>query len=1409
MAGGSDVATPESVGRQQFDELLDPSFDATHYAHELVRRRDTSLELKADKISSIMNDLCTTRDALDARLRAIVLGTHEQILEQVLGVASVDVTLEQVEDQVREIKQYMHALRTKIRVPYEQALEYTNQARNLQLATQHVRATSKFMQLVRRLGVQIPEGEGRPDYALAALTLVDIERLVASSDLCGIDVVDRALAMEVAPRRQQTMDEANEMLIGGMRRQHQSDVGSGLQILFNLGVISNAVDTRIQASITALHTLVAGRIDPRALHAGVREHNARATAIDGRDMVGIDSILWTRLEDMIDAVLSSGLEVRVLERVLQRKRDVLRVDARTDGMRVDASYLDVVAAQLGDRVLALWWALAVDTITAEIRSACDESSVVRQILTNSYPRLVQLFLPRLEPLLAARLGGVISVRNAESSVASVLAADGEIGYASDFDLAQSPNVQYSDWGMRVLWTRLLSVFEAEYVSKAASRMDDSVTRCFPAPPPAGLVDAQSTWSQRHNTKRDELTAVNTVPNRKLVASVVRSVGTELEMAKSDARLCAMVARAAARAIASFVAVTKDRLASVMSNPQVVDPCAASAHPLTRSVIGLINCVEALRVGVAELCQPNEQPLTASAQAVLCTCRDELQTFIDAQSDVLLSAADRAISSALLDVEDPSLWSRAEHALQWLQTQVLEPLDTRPSRRIHLMTDSYLTLFVHTVCATMPLTEATKLRLASELPQLEFACSQAASTVGVRVTGDAYKSVRQMRPLLFMSACDLAQVLGDKSAEWSSVSELDLLNHVVCRVATEGAGVVPHELLECSRREWLGCVAGSAFVESASVCRNSEMQHLWDTRDLSVSCRAVIHECLNRMLKLKLADDLSALRESACRSLITEAQSTFPEFNFVPTKLQTQKFVSHVGDKGDIISSSTDPLWIRTTLPTSRAVLVPTVYTQWQNPRMLPILWTWPVVIEKLVGGADLMTAGLVVPKSGLPVLTKGSLVAVCAHGEMAARAVGVMAVDTREIREVVGAKGKAVLVVHTYKDWLWEAGSKDEPPEIPVDSVEEAGVEESAAVEDTTAGVDTTDAIEGAIEELSVQDAAESESTAAVHVTPAEMDALLMTSLKQVMATVLDEKHTGEQLPIAASTLFSTYMLPNAPRNAELDIKKSSFKKLAKFLKAMEKHGLLGLKDIRGETHIKSLNWKHADLSTYTPYAKAKRVEKAEGAPAVKTQKGNMIGLEELLRVPPALRPLFDDVGGEPESGYMTRQQARSVLETYIKKHNLVDLRNPRNIRVDHLVCDGLLTKDEIAKLTFYPRDKLQQRLQDRMTLCTRLTIPGSPSVVRQGRPPFVDILCEKKMGNKVVTRAIGLEVYGVDPAMLAKELRVACASSTSVDPIPGKKTVSVLVQGHQVKIMTKLLHARGLPADLLKVTDKSGKSKK
>ncbi|KAJ1954027.1 hypothetical protein EC988_002654, partial [Linderina pennispora] len=581
---------------------------------------------------------------------------------------------------------------------------------------------------------------------------------------------------------------------------------------------------------------------------------------------------------------------------------------------------------------------------------------------------------------------------------------------------------------------------------------------------------------------------------------------------------------------------------------------------------------------------------------------------------------------------------------------------------------------------------------------------------------------------------------------------------------------------------------------------------------------------------------------------------------VPNNLQTAKFVSHVGEKGQIIYDGPgDPLWIKAELLDSQeSVLVPTVYSLWRFPTMLPILWTWPAVVKKLINGADLMAPGLIIPDGGLPDLKRGTVVAICCPGSLAAQAVGVLTFETKGVTSVAGAKGKAVLITHTYKDHLWESGSKAHPQEILQagtgsalhvqgdfgDSSDDGGGEDDGgdwtvvtkkppASGTAAATSEELVPLERDSAQLTAQlekEAVISESAAApvsepsAKLTPAEMDSLLLEALKQVMATVLDEKAATDLLPLNSSTLYSHYIVSNAPHNQELDIKKSTYKKLAKFLKAAEKRGLVQLKDIRGESHIKSFNWKHKEMLEYKPY-KVALVKKghaaassaATGASSAQSTVGRvdktasgMIQVIELFKPSNGLKPLFDEVGASTPSGYFSRHQARSVLEDYIKAHGLIDPKNPRQVKLDHRLCDGLLTKDEYSKLTVFPRDKLQSRLQEKMTLYTELRIPGKTPTAKIGAPPQVEILCEKKMGNKVITRTVGLEKYEIDPHAVAKELRTICASSTTVDPVPGKKNaLAVIVQGHHVSALAKLLEKHGLPPRLITVTDKTSKPKK
>lgn len=101
-------------------------------------------------------------------------------------------------------------------------------------------------------------------------------------------------------------------------------------------------------------------------------------------------------------------------------------------------------------------------------------------------------------------------------------------------------------------------------------------------------------------------------------------------------------------------------------------------------------------------------------------------------------------------------------------------------------------------------------------------------------------------------------------------------------------------------------------------------------------------------------------------------------------------------------------------------LCPTVYTLWRFPRLIPDMLTADMVIDKLQGGADLMTPGL---GNGPPFdrrATKGAVVAVSGVSKPdQPMAVGTCLVDISALGSVQGVKGAAVRTLHVEGDELW------------------------------------------------------------------------------------------------------------------------------------------------------------------------------------------------------------------------------------------------------------------------------------------------------------------------------------------------------------------------------------------------------
>lgn len=235
-------------------------------------------------------------------------------------------------------------------------------------------------------------------------------------------------------------------------------------------------------------------------------------------------------------------------------------------------------------------------------------------------------------------------------------------------------------------------------------------------------------------------------------------------------------------------------------------------------------------------------------------------------------------------------------------------------------------------------------------------------------------------------------------------------------------------------------------------------------------------------------------------------------------------------------------------------------------------------------------------------------------------AVGRMAVASDQLQDSGQEKGKAVHVLHTWKDHLWELGSKgDIPQDLPMKEDEDVNLEKAGDTEEEGMHV-PVDADTSVVvpEPSSLSDAPD--GTRAPVYTPDEVSQLLRMSLIQVIARYIDAP--AFTFPIPATIFYANHILPSRPNFPELvllpsssspadtsppydssspdpysiTVKSSSFKSLTAFLKSTEKSGLITTKapqkhSAQTDVLITAVNSSHPDVQVHRPFATVREVE--------------------------------------------------------------------------------------------------------------------------------------------------------------------------------------------------------------------------
>ncbi|XP_027273499.1 eukaryotic translation initiation factor 2D isoform X5 [Cricetulus griseus] len=460
----------------------------------------------------------------------------------------------------------------------------------------------------------------------------------------------------------------------------------------------------------------------------------------------------------------------------------------------------------------------------------------------------------------------------------------------------------------------------------------------------------------------------------------------------------------------------------------------------------------------------------------------------------------------------------------------------------------------------------------------------------------------------------------------------------------------------------------------------------------------------------------------------------------------------------------------------------TVYMSGGNPILFEL--------EKNLYPTDLMLPGVVVPPTGLPEVQQGDLCAIALVGNRAPVAIGVAAMSTAQML-ASGLKGKGFSVLHTYQDHLWKSGDKSSPPAIaplavnPTDSNEEKvdlslqgnlscltleGEEENRKVhhpeasEDTSSGAQSQDCVDG----KPLQE---------------QMDELL----HQCFLHALKSRVKKADLPLLTSTLLGSHMFSCCPKGQQLDIKKSSYKKLSKFLQHMQQEQIVQIKELsKGVESIVAVDWRHPRITSFVipePSLTSQTVQ--EGS---REQPYHPPDIKSLYCVPANMTQLFQE-SGHKKGNALEGSEVRRIIIDYAKKNNLVDADNRNLVKLDPILCDCILEKNEQHVVMKLPWDCLLTRCLQNMQPAYQVTFPGQEPILKKGKLCPIDITLAQKACNKKVTVVRNLETYGLDPCSVAAALQLRCQASTIVSPAPGAKdSLQVQIQGNQIHHLGQLL---------------------
>jgi hypothetical protein len=311
----SRAAIEEFKNDKIFSKFLVDDFNATQFASEALS--SGSAAASSEKLQEGIQ-------LLERQLRSEVFLRHDELLEQLSSLKETESVLTVVRAGVESLQASTQRVRAEIAEPYKHIKTKSKQLASLHDTVELLRTVIRVLKQVKRLQELMEAGGANVDLAKAAQLYFEIETLRKENDLAGVEVVDDEIPwlMEVG---NQIRSEAMKGLEKGMEALNQAEVGSILQVYYNMGELKPTVESLIGKYKQQTIKSVSIALDMKAISASVGSLGSggmqRSNTSQGAGVPRARESLWQRMGACMDQLHGIVVAVWHLQRVLAKKRD--------------------------------------------------------------------------------------------------------------------------------------------------------------------------------------------------------------------------------------------------------------------------------------------------------------------------------------------------------------------------------------------------------------------------------------------------------------------------------------------------------------------------------------------------------------------------------------------------------------------------------------------------------------------------------------------------------------------------------------------------------------------------------------------------------------------------------------------------------------------------------------------------------------------------------------------------------------------------------------------------------------------------------------------------------------------------------------------------------------------------------